>query len=71
MLKTMLGLKGAAHLRTVRQIKSSRSTATSTGLPTVPLDRGRAAFEYARLAYRERYRRGFGNLRGRRCRPLK
>lgn len=32
MLKSMLILKGSAHIRTVRQIKSFRSGGTSTGV---------------------------------------
>ena len=33
MPKTMLTLKSAAHIRTLRQIKSFRSRKTSTGVP--------------------------------------
>lgn len=69
MLKTMLTLKGAAHVRTVRQIKSFRSGGTSTGVLPAPLDQGRILFEYERLACRERRRRGFSQQCSRRCRP--
>ena len=61
MLKSMVILKGAAHIRTLRQIKSFRSGGTSTGVSPARLDRGRLLFEYERLICRERRRRWFSN----------
>lgn len=69
MLKTRLTLKGAAHIRTARQLKSFRSGGASTGVSPAPLDRGRIRFEYERLLCRERRRRGLSQRGSRRCRP--
>jgi hypothetical protein len=69
MLKAMLTLKGAAHMRTARQIKSFRSGGTSTGVSPARLDRGRILFEYERLICRERRRRWFSQQWSRRCSP--
>jgi len=70
MPKSMLTLKGAAHIRTVRQIKSFRSGGTSTGVSMAPLDQGRTRFEYEQLICRERRRRRFSQQWSRRCRPI-
>lgn len=69
MPKTMLTVKGAAHLRTMRQSKSFRSGGTSTGVSMVHLDRGRVRFEYERLACRERHRTWFSTQLSRHCGP--
>lgn len=69
MPKTMLTLKGAAHIRTVRQCKSFRSGRTATGVSMAPLDQGRIRFEYERLARRERHRTWFSTQLSRRCGP--
>ena len=69
LIKARLTLKGAAHIRTVRQIKSFRSGGTSTGVSPVPLERGRILFECERLICRQRRRRWFSQRWSRRCRP--
>ncbi len=70
MLKSMVILKGAAHIRTLRQIKSFRSGGTSTGVSSAPLDRGRILFEYERLICRERRLRWFSQQWSRRSGPI-
>ncbi len=70
MLKSMLTLKNAAHIRTMRQIKSFRAGGISTGVSAAPLDRGRILFEYARLLGRERRLGRFSQQWSRRCRPI-
>ena len=69
MPKTMLTLKGAAHIRTMRQSKSFRSGGIFTGVSMVPLDRGRIRFEYERLACRERHRLWSSAQSSRHCGP--
>lgn len=45
MVKSMLTLKNAAHIRTMRQIKSFRAGRISTGVSAAASDRGRILFE--------------------------
>lgn len=69
-MKTMLALKGTAHIRTMRQRKSFRSSRNATGVSLIPLDRGRIQFECERLAYRERCRRWFNKQSCQPCGPM-
>jgi hypothetical protein len=49
----MVTIKGAKHLRTIRQAKSYRSCPTATGLPMSGLELSRICREEVALANRE------------------
>jgi hypothetical protein len=70
MLSSMLILKGAAHIRSARQIKSFRSSGTATGVSAVSLDCGRMLFEYERLIGRQRRLHWFSQQWRRHCRLI-